>query len=182
METAQAFGYAQPMRRTKDVRHEPRVRVRIHCTPTMHVIAGGHRLERGDNELIVYQSDIEKIQAEVEESQAELHAAQKAHEKHEIEYYKKRFGKTDVTEAEKESAPYPGSVEYEFRARMDRDIKPLTKLEMLEEMPPPEEALMNSPQLMVNHFADSIAKALAEYNISPPASSKSNDKAQKRSS
>lgn len=153
-----SFEYRDAPKPLRDIRDEGRVRIRVVCTPTHQVIPSG-MLERGVNEVVVYRSDLEKIQAMVETEHQELEACKQVHQRNERRHYERYFNKPfeDVTEEERQRKPYGGSIQYEFRQRNGRDIEPLESLEILEELPPPDEA-MQRPHNMVRELARAMAQ------------------------
>jgi hypothetical protein len=130
------------------IRNEPCVRLKVQCRttttlPTTHPSVQG-RLPEGEHVVEVYASDLDAINARVETDWDMWKQAQQVHARKRQEHIKRQW-RGHIPEDESLwdqtlrliAYRYGGSPEAEFFAVVNRGVKPLTKVEVLEETPSP---------------------------------------------
>lgn len=147
----------------------PRARVRLTCIPEMVAIPGGLRATKGEQELVVYAEDIEEIREKLVEPHPEWiddakRYVEEAQAKHRAE--RPRMGKDDPMD----DYGGPRTWSAAFRMQHLRQPKPLTKLEVLEDLPPAESAEDRMETLATERIARIVAEVLKQSNDRPESS------------
>ena len=150
-------------------RSGPRARVRLTCIPEMVAIPGGLRATKGEQELVVYVEDIPEIEAKlvephpewIDEAKAYVEEAQRTHRAG-----RPRMGKDDPMD----DYTGPRTWSAAFAVLHHRPPKPLTKLEVLEELPPAESAEDRMETLATERIARIVAEVLKQSNDRPESS------------
>jgi hypothetical protein len=117
-------------------RDEAKVRVRVVSTAD-GVVECGLVIQAGDNELLVYASDITKLEALVETDEEAMHAAERDHRIHLAEIEEKRRargGDGKDVELDTERA-YRPSLAASFRQVNRRNMKPFKSVQRLDDKP-----------------------------------------------
>lgn len=125
-------------------RREKRLLLRIECGPLAQIIPPGVRLQHGTNEVVVYASELPRIEAQVEDETSMIEVANRTL-RNEFDRWLRDKLPDDEYRSLKDSGrehselnwrTYGGSFEACFNRVVGRDIRPLRKVELLAEVPP----------------------------------------------